>query len=143
MRNKKMTGLCFLLVVSLHSVSQENLQAKLDSILQEADLLYHYEKAAWNGTDLLMENDSLKSKYAGYIAYHIDNQYFITFFDKTLSNRIAKYSFTNINPDIPFMSDTQIIPLTDMERELLEMKIQITNNLSDAKYILLPFLRQL
>lgn len=35
------------------------MQVKLDSMKKEADLLYSYEKAVWNATDLLMTNSRM------------------------------------------------------------------------------------
>ena len=61
---KKVTVLFFLLTITLATYSQDdNLQIKLDSIIKEADLLFSYEKVAWNATDIVMVNYKLKKEY--------------------------------------------------------------------------------
>ncbi|MBK7712556.1 MAG: hypothetical protein IPJ37_17525 [Bacteroidales bacterium] len=65
---KRITILFFLGIIFLNAFSQdENLQFKLDSIIKEADLLYSYEKAVWNATDILMTDSKLKKNYGGYV----------------------------------------------------------------------------
>ena len=58
---------CSLLVVFLFLISnvqaqEEHFERVFDSIIQEADLLYRYEKAVWNSTDRLMADKKLKKR---------------------------------------------------------------------------------
>lgn len=121
--------------IYLNAFSQdENLQLKLDSIINEADLLYNYEKAVWNATDLLMTNTKLKKNYGGYVVSHSNDTIFATFIDKSQTQKIAKYFFTTANLNSPFNSEIGLSSLTNIEQELLDTKIKIINQLSDKKY---------
>ncbi len=95
---KRMTLLLFLVTIVLNTFSQEgNLQFKLDSIVQEADLLYGYEKVVWNATDIVMANSKLKKDYGGYVIFHSNDTIFATFIDKGQKEKIAKYYFISAN----------------------------------------------
>lgn len=132
---KRITILFFLGTIFLNAFSQdENLQLKLDSIIKEADLLYNYEKAVWNATDLLMTDRKLKKNYGGYVVSHSNDTIFATFIDKSQKQKVAKYYFTIANLNSPFNSEIEVSPLTKPEQELLDVKIKIINQLSDKKY---------
>jgi len=83
---KKIGFFLILLTVSLWMFSQEdNLQAKLDSIIIEADLLYRYEKSAWNSIDLLMADKKLKNNFGGYVVSHSGDTVFVTCVDTSVA----------------------------------------------------------
>jgi len=132
---KRITILFFLGTIFLNAFSQDdNLQFKLDSIIKEADLLYSYEKAVWNATDILMNDSKLKKNYGGYVVSHSNDTIFATFIDKSQKQKIAKYFFKKSNLSLPFNSEIGLSPLTNSEQELLDIKIKIINQLSDKKY---------
>lgn len=131
---KKLLIIFALALTTTIAFAQDNLQVTLDSILQEAETLYRYEKVAWNATDIISADEELKSKYATYVVYHLNDKTSITFIDNTLKNRFARYSFTNSNLNVPFLSEIETAPLSELETELLEMKLKIIDKLSDSKY---------
>ena len=132
---KKIGFLLILLTVSLWMFSQEdNLQAKLDSIITEADLLYRYEKSAWNSIDLLMADKKLKNNFGGYVVSHSGDTVFVTCVDKTKKKSIARFTYTSRDLDKPCITKLESTPLTLLEKELLEIKIKIINQLSASKY---------
>jgi len=127
--------LIILVTITFNVKSQDvNLQLKFDSIVIEANLLYNYEKAVWNSTDLLMANRKLKRNYGGYIVYHANDTISVTFIDKTKKSRIAKYSFVNSELNKPIKTSFEVTKLNSVEQELLDIKIKILNQLSDSKY---------
>ncbi|MAB47801.1 MAG: hypothetical protein CMC05_04135 [Flavobacteriaceae bacterium] len=131
---KKISALIFGLI-SIISFSQEKSEEViLDSIVKEADLLYKYEKVAWNSTDLLMSKRKLKKNYGGYVIYHSNDTIHASFIDKSQEKRIARYSFTASDLEVPYNSNFELIELSESEKELLDIKIKIVNNLSDEKY---------
>lgn len=127
----------FLLPFSMFGFSQndtEKMKTTLDSISKEADMLYNYEKVAWNSTDLLMSDTKLKQKYGGYIIYHSNDTIFATFLDKEQRNKIAKYTYTTKNLSKPTQSNFDSESLSKNESDLLHIKLKIVDQLSDEKY---------
>lgn len=129
----------FLLILtlffSLNLFSQEEInQAKLDSILKEADLMYKYEKSVWNSTDLLMSNKQLKKNYGGYIVHHSNDTLTVTYLDKNQKERIARYSYKFDNLNKPLTTSVETSQLTSIEKELFDIKGVIVNQLSDSEY---------
>lgn len=132
---KKIGVLLILLFVSLEIFSQkENLQAKFDSIIVEADLLYRYEKSVWNSTDLLVKNQSLMNNYGGYVVSHSGDNVFVTYVDKTQKKSIARFTFTSTDLNKPLTSNLKSSSLTNLEKELLDIKNRILNQLPESKY---------
>jgi hypothetical protein len=132
---KKNILLLFSLIITSLCYSQsDTLQNKLNSIIKEADLLYNYEKVAWNASDLLMSKSKLKKKYGGYIIHHSNDTIYASFIDKSQKNRIAKYSFIESNLNEPFEFNFDINSLSEIEQEYLDVKIKIIEQLSDPKY---------
>ena len=131
-------------------MSETELKMQLDSVLAEAHLLYKYEKAAWISTDLAMENKTLKKDYAGYFVYEEQEEIRVIILGKKSQNCIAEYSFVN-DFSKPKLVKTENRELSDKEKNLLEVREKIVDNLSDKKYevtisdgyspnfILLPF----
>lgn len=127
--------LSILLVVSLELFSQKDtLQSKLDSIIIEAELLYRYEKSVWNSTDLLMADRNLKRNYGGYVVSHSGDTVYVTYVDKAQKGGIARYTFTSKDLNKPLLTNLESTPLTLLEKELLDIKIRILNQISDSKY---------
>jgi hypothetical protein len=132
---KRTAILFFLAALVLNTYSQEeNLQFKLDSIVKEADLLYRYEKAVWISTDLLMADKKLKKDYGGYVVHHSNDTVFVTYFNKSLKQRIALYCFANSDLSKPFRTNHETTALTGIEQELVNVKLKIIDQLSDKEY---------
>lgn len=127
--------LLLVLLFSLNSFAQEvDIQAKLDSIIEEADLMYKYEKTVWVSTDLLMLNKKLKKNYGGYIVNHSNDTITVTYLDKDQKNSIARYSFIFEDLYKPINREIGISQLTTIEQELFDIKLKIINQLSNEKF---------
>ena len=133
-----------LLILSLYFVSingysqnlieNDSIKFIFDSIIAEADLLYNYEKVAWNSTDILMAKGKLNHNYGVYVIYHSNDTIHATFIDEKQKSRIAKYSFTKNDLNKPIQTNYELKELSNLEKELLDIKIKIIANLSDPKY---------
>jgi len=133
MRILKILSLIFFIHTT--AVAQnDNLQVKLDSILEEADLLYRYEKAAWHGSDLFMADAELREDYGGYVIYHSSDTVYATFVDKSQKRHVARYSFTTNELEKPNATDTTKRPLSAIEKQLLDIKLKVLNQLRNPKY---------
>jgi hypothetical protein len=122
-----------LIVTSVHA-QDKALQAKFDSIVKEADLLYAYEKVAWNASDLMVSDSHLRSNCGGYLVYHSNDTLFATFYNKLYEERIAKYYFTFANLEKPFLSETESAHFSVLEKDLLDIKLTILGQLSEKKF---------
>jgi len=132
---KKISILVLLLAISFNLFSQDDrLKAVFDSIIAESDLLYKYEKAAWNSTDLLLTDKKLKKNYGGYVVSHSGDTVFVTYLDKKQQMSIAQFSYFSTFFDIPMTFTKETRALTPLERELLAMKRTIIGLLSDSQY---------
>jgi hypothetical protein len=133
---KKIIPLLLLIFIASLVSAQDDTQLsiKLDSIIQEADLLYRYEKVAWNSSDLFQSNKKLGKDYGGYIIYHSNDTLHASYVDKQQSTRVAKYSFISTELNKPFTSIVKRAVLSDNEQALLSIKSKIINQLSDQKY---------
>lgn len=103
---------------------QTDLRAKFDSIIAEAEILYRHEKAVWNSTDLLMEDDELKSSYGGYVVRFSANHdtIIVTCVHRNQTQAIARYLFTADDLENPLSLELRTSSLTQEEKELLTLK---------------------
>jgi len=132
---RRISILFFLGTLFLNAFSQdENLQLKFDSIIAEADLMYKYEKAVWNSTDLLMADKKLKKNYGGYVVRHSVDSIFVTYLDKNQKESIARFIYISTNLNKPCLLKMESSPMYDTEKDLLEIKAKMLNQLSDSKY---------
>lgn len=132
---RQITILFFLVTIFHHAYSQdENLQFKLDSIIAEADLMYKYEKAVWNSSDLLMADKKLKKIYGGYVVRHSGDSIFVTFLNKKQNERIARYIYMAENFNKPNMVSLELSPLSVVEKELIDIKNKMVDQLSNSEY---------
>lgn len=113
--------------------TNEEINVKLDSIMQEANLLYRYEHSSWISTDLALANSNVKNNFAGYFTYKKEDTIKTIFFDKEQQKIVAEYCFTN-NPGKPTTEIISERKFTSKESELQEIKNKITEQLSDKKY---------
>lgn len=132
----KKTFLSFLMAIIASCIfgQEDTLQYKLDSIVEEGNLLYSYEKAVWVSTDLLMADEELKSNYGSYVVYHSKDSVFATYFNKSLTEKIAKYSFANTDLSKPCKTEIGKSDINSLEQELMDMKVKIVEQLSNSKY---------
>lgn len=126
--------LLFILFAVVGFAQTADLQPKLDSILQEADLLYRYERAAWLASDLLNEEKKLAKKFGGYVVYHAGDTTTVAMLDKKQKQAIARYAFLANEFDEPVKSSTTSTDLSALERELFDTKGKVIDQLMDTKY---------
>jgi hypothetical protein len=121
--NFKGTLIAMILAASFCAFSQEEkLQTQLDSIVQEADLLYNYEKLAWNASDIFMASDAAKNPIGGYVVYHAGDSLYASFLNDTTEKVLACYTFSKSDVNTPSTSNYEPRALTDVERELFDQK---------------------
>lgn len=131
----KFLAFSLFLFSTLNGISQDsNLELKLDSIVQEADLLFRYEKAVWVSTNLLMSNRKLKNKYGGYVVYHSSDTTYVTFLDKNQKRAIAKYTYINSDFNSPAKTSLDSKEFAQIEQELLFTKMKVIEQLANSKY---------
>lgn len=127
--------LILLVTISLNAFTQdENLQFILDSIIVEADLMYRYEKSVWSSTDLLVTDKKLKKNYGGYLTSHSGDSVLVTYLDKNQKKSIARYTYVSTNFNKPFLVSLESSPLTILEKELLDIRTKMIDQISDSKY---------
>lgn len=131
----KFLPLLCLVLLNIPTWAQETKhQVKLDSILEEANLLYNYEKAVWNASDLLNDNRKLRKKNGGYVVFHSSDTITVSYFSLEQENSIARYHFLNSDMDKPIRAQLESSETTDLEIELLKTKGLIIEQLADEKY---------
>ena len=131
----KYLTLSLFMTIALNGLSQESdLNLKLDSIKQEADLLFRYEKAVWFSTDILMSDKKLKKNFGGYVVYHSKDTTIVSMFDKKQKVVIAKYQFIGSEFTNPFKTIEEASKASSIEQELLDIKTKIIEQLADSKY---------
>ena len=132
---KQLTIVLFLLPVFYNAFAQDiNLQFKLDSIIAEADLMYRYEKSVWNSTDILLSNKEFDDKFGGYIVWHSEDSVFVTYVDKKQNESIARFVYISTNLNKPVVESIEPSQIQLLEKELLDMKLKMINQISDSKY---------
>lgn len=114
-------------------ISEYELQSKLDSILIEGNLLYHYEKAVQTASDVAVANKIIKKDFGDYIVYPDGQTIKVIFFEKKSGNCIAEYTFMN-DFSKPDYSKTEKRPLTEYEKNLIGIKNSIITSIADVKY---------
>lgn len=140
-----MKYLSFLILISLFSgilpaqdieMSEAELKTKLDSVLVEGNLLYKYEKVAWISTDLAMGNRTVKKDYAGFLVYQEQEEVRTIILGKKTQNCIAEYSFES-DFSKPKSEKTESRELSNLEKNLIEVRDKIFESVFDKKYELL------
>ncbi len=118
----------FLIFTFLFSFSFLQLSSQSrDEILAEAHLLYNFEKASWNGTDIFLGKfPEKRNDIGGYFAYSDNRNHNCIFFDKNTSpNVLAKITF-----DDTFDNNTAEIDTTKREFTKKEKNIFIIRKLA-------------
>ena len=114
-------------------MTEQELSTKLDSVLTEGNLLYKYEKSAWVSTDLAQSNKKIKTDFGGYLTYQDNEKFNTIILSKTNGNCIAEYAYSNKfkKPDSSSLEERE---LNAKEKNLLDMRDKILEQLSDPKY---------
>ena len=137
-----MKKLSFLVLMSFFSsillsqdlvLSETELKMQLDSVLNEGNLLYKYEKAAWISTDLALKNRTLKKDYLAYLTYEDQDEIKVIIIGKKSQNCIAEYSFEN-DFTKPMSIKIESREFSDKERKLIEIREKILDNVSESEY---------
>jgi hypothetical protein len=109
------------------TLSEADLRLQLNAVLEEARLLYKFERAAWVSTDLVMEDPALANRFGGYFVYEVNGRIKAIILDKMHSMVLATYTFHK-NFEKPKSSKVKPRPLTTKESELLDMRRLVLKN---------------
>lgn len=110
---------------------REQIEQANDSILEEGIKLYDYEKAAWLGTDLVIEHCKYKDELTGVIVYEAtDGKLHCIAYDKYFLQCLFDYTFDESNS----YSDAKR-PLTQDEAKLIGMKTKMQEKCIETQTI--------
>lgn len=131
--------LIFFAVCSLNALAGK---PNTDSILQEGKTLFRLEKAAWYGTDILL--DRYKSKHdstGGYVTYINKEQKVVNvFFHKDDSSKvIISFVFDSIPKREPISTDIVIRKATPFELDLITLRKDCDRRLFNSRDTLFKF----
>lgn len=129
--------------------TEAELKQKCDSILEEGNLLYRHEAAAWRFTDLYQNNQVLIGSAGGYLAYQQGDSIKCILTDREAKECIFEAAF--INETFLCYTHENKRELSAYETELLSARRSIWKELSEKKigisqyagftpnWILIPF----
>lgn len=110
---------------------QAMMQPINDSIFNEGYKLYTYEKAAWMGTDMVLEHCKYKDDFEGVIVYEAsDRKLHCIAYDKFHLQCLFDYTFDENNT----YSDVKR-PLTEYEAKLVDMRIKMMEKCLETNMI--------
>lgn len=109
------------------------LQAQLDSILVEGNLLFSYEIATWMSTDLAMAHPEVKEKFGSYLTYQTGDSIRVIILGNNLEKCMAEYTFAS-DYYTPDNSSVKERALTTYEKKLIYVRERILNNLTKEEY---------
>jgi hypothetical protein len=127
------TLLSFFFITSF-AFSNNNSNNKFKEIVREANLLYQYEKVAWNSSDYFVNQKEMVSACGDFLVYHTDSLIHSVFIDKLKNNRIAKYTFKYNDLEQPIEETFDFTKLTDYEKDLFNKKQKILNQIAKNNY---------
>jgi len=127
-----------LLLISFLSNAQmvmtdKEMKEKTDSILNEANLLYTYERSAWVSTDMVMGKVSIKKDFGGYFVYQAGDTIKTIILDTANKSCIYELSFIN-DFNLPKTENITRRSITSYEEKLLNTKNNILNEIVEKKY---------
>jgi len=82
-----------LLFAQQAELSESELANQLDSVLNEGNLLYRYEKAAWVSTDLALANPAVKAELRNFLSYETQGEIRTVMLGEGQRTCIAEYTF--------------------------------------------------
>ena len=113
--------------------SIDQIQTKLDSIKAEGNLLYSFENAAWNSTDLASQNSYLKKNFGTYLTYKTNDTIKTVILDLDHKEVIVEYNFINSEKK-PCKEIFIPRDLNQTEQELYALRFNLYQQLDDEKY---------
>lgn len=131
---KKITLLLLLAVTCANAqnkITQEQIKVKIDSILQEGNLLYNHEKAAWISTDKASANKDIRNQIAKSLAYQEGDSIKVIILNKENKCIYDLSYFGDIS--IPTHESITLRDLTPKEDKLLSIRDKIVKGIVDQK----------
>ena len=134
MRKLLLLPLILLTAFPLHAQDKlplpENIDAALDSILQEGYTLYLYEKIAWVSTDEFIERIENKSGVRQIVFPSSENELSALFFRE--SDSTAVFSFKMDLEARAVTMEAEPRPLTDLEKGAIQLKTILREKIEDS-----------
>jgi hypothetical protein len=115
------------------NISDSEIKLKTDSILNEGNLLYKLERAAWVSTDMAMARNDIKKKYGGYLIYQSGDTVKSIVFEKGVNECIYELQFTT-DFSKPYKEIVGNRQLTENENKLQLIKLKIIDEALSTKY---------
>ena len=128
---------CFSVVYSqTNNYTEAELGQKCDSIIQEGNLLYRYEKAAWVFSDMYMNKPEMMETAATYLTYEQGDSIKCILVDKE-GKCCFEVSF--LETSTPCLVRHLYRDLSDYEDNLLNTRTKILNSIVENKYEVATF----
>lgn len=118
----KTTILLCLLSIGLAKGQDYTTPEKLDSVIAEANKIYHYERVAWQSSDLVRTIPSLRDSLAGYIVYEAGDTLVCGYLNLTQDKIMVQYDFVKGDLTEPVSVITKPRPITSFENKLVIAK---------------------
>lgn len=122
----------FLIIPNLvaQNTVQQELNNELESIVSEANRLFHYRMIEWWGSDITEKNKDLDKQVADYIIYDdAENLYFVLL-DESFKRKLGTYYINIENPKTNIQFDPTEGSLSKKERKLFRIKNKMERNAS-------------
>lgn len=125
---------CSIFIFSQDKTYSDNeIRQKLDSIKAEGELLFSLENAAWHSSDLVRENNQLRSAAGQYLTYKTNDSAKAVFLNKAENKIVAEYIFKN-DKQKPVKTIFAERNLSNLENDLKNVRSKVTDQLADPKY---------
>ena len=108
------------------------LKAACDSVVAEGNLLYRYEKAAWEATDIGLANEEVRKNLFNLLVYEQRDTIKVCLLDQTLHS-ICEVSFAGRDNGAQIVSCTSR-PLSDRETEVFLLKNKLIDRVTSGGY---------
>ncbi|MDR2841561.1 MAG: hypothetical protein LBV75_09960 [Paludibacter sp.] len=136
---KKLILFVFVAIISIFNCinaqdieySKVELEVKMDSILQEAHLLFKYEQAAWKTGDYVMSNKTLKKNYGGYLTYEDEKGLKTIVLSKDRKECAAVFFYSDNLPEFSIRDKREF---SGKEKNLIKIYDNIVSQLSSSEY---------
>ncbi len=117
---------------------EETLNLIHDSILNEAEVLYYFELAAWVSIDSALYDPEIEKIIGGYIVYEIENGVKSIVFSENLEYVILEMDYEFGNQDYVFFSKEKR-SVTEKEAHLVNIRDKIIDNIIREKYKVIQY----
>lgn len=108
------------------------IKAACDSVVAEGNLLYRYEKAAWEATDIGLANEEVRKNLFNLLVYEQRDTIKVCLLDQTLHS-ICEVSFAGRDNGAQIVSFTSR-PLSDRETEVFLLKNKLIDRVTSGGY---------